>query len=137
MSLRNSLRADCRRVSVAYAVLLGALFASSAALAAEQQMEEVHAQVERPAEKIVGRSFTGPMTEIKLQYHVRYDDLDLATRDGADTLRSRVTQAARQACADLDKRHANVGKDLSCIAVAKMSARLQVDSAIEQARIGE
>jgi UrcA family protein len=133
MTYKNSLLADWRLAGITSAVLLGGMFASSAALAAEPAMEEVHAHVERPAEKFVGRSFTGPMKETTLQYHVRFDDLDLASGDDADRLRERVTDAARQACADLDKRHASLGRDLSCIAAARKSAELQVDYAIEQA----
>jgi len=99
----------------------------------EAQAEEVHAHVEGLAEKVVGRSFTGPMKESTLQYHVRYDDLDLASDDGAETLRKRVQDEARKACADLDKRNSNLGRDLSCVAAANKSANLQVDYAIKLA----
>ena len=99
----------------------------------EAQAEEVHAHVEGLAENVVGMSFTGPMKESTLQNHVRYDDLDLASDDGAETLRKRVQDEARKACADLDKRNSNLGRDLSCIAAANKSANLQVDYAIKLA----
>ena len=133
MIFKNSLLADCKRACFITTVLFGAMFASFVVFAAEQQMEEVHAHVEGSADKIVGRSFTGHMIESKLQYHVRYDDLELASDDGAETLRKRVKDAARKACADLDKWNSNLGRDLSCIAAANKSANLQVDYAIKLA----
>jgi len=130
---KNSPLADCRQACFITTVLFGATFAASVAFAVEPQMEEVHAHVEGSAEKIIGRSFTGPMVESTLQYHVRYDDLDLASDDGAETLRKRVKDAARKSCADLDTWNSNLGRDLSCIAAANKSAKLQVDYAIKLA----
>lgn len=138
MTFKNSLLADWRRASFTSVLLLGAMCASSVALAAEQQMEEIHTHAERSAESIVGWSFTGePIKKVTLQYHVRYDDLDLASSDDIDALRKRVTVAALQACADLGKRYANLSSNLSCSAAARRSARLQVDRAIAQVRSGE
>jgi UrcA family protein len=135
MTLKNSLISDKQRVSFTSALLLGAMFAWPLALSAEQLMEEVHTHAERPSETIVGWSMTGqPLTKVKLQYHVRYDDLDLASDDGAKALRKRVTIASRQACIDLGMRYGMLGRDHSCSAAARRSAKVQVDNAIALAR---
>lgn len=138
MTLKKSPFASWRRVSFTSAMLLGAVFASSVALSAEQQMEEIHTHADRPTENIVGWSLTGePIKKVALQYHVAYGDLDLASDHGVDALRKRVTVAALQACADLGKRYANLGPNLSCSAAARRSARLQIDRAIARQRAGE
>jgi UrcA family protein len=138
MWFKNSPLSDWRRTGFISALLLASMFASSVALAVEQAMEEVHAHVQRPAEAIVGWTFTGmPMKKMTSQYHVRYDDLDLASNEGADILRTRITHAARHACADLGKGFRMLGPDRSCITAARKSARSQVDHAIARARSGE
>lgn len=138
MTFNISLPVDWRRASFYAALLLGAMFASSVALAADQQMEEIHTHADRPTENTIGWSFTGePITKVTIQYHVRYDDLDLASSDDVDTLRKRVTVAAFQACADLGRTYSNLGSNLSCSATARRSARLRVDRAIAQQQFGE
>ena len=90
---------------------------------------------ERPSETIVGGSMTGqPLTKVKLQYHVRYDDLDLASDDGANALRKRVTIASRKACFDLAVKNGILGPNHSCNVAARRSAKVQVDNAIALAR---
>jgi UrcA family protein len=42
-----------------------------------------------------------PPSKVSLASHVRYDDLDLTTWDGANELRWRVRQAARHVCGTL------------------------------------
>jgi UrcA family protein len=119
-------------------LLLGAMFASSAALGAEQRVEEIHTHAERPTENIVGWSLTGaPIKKVTLQYHVAFDDLDLKSSEDIDALRKRVTAAVRQACADLGMKYGNLGPDRSCSSAAKRSARLQVDRAIARQQSGE
>ena len=67
-------------------------------------------------------------------YHVRFDDLDLTTSNGANALRERVIGAARHACDDLDKMHLGWSKDINCIRSAEKNARSQVEDAIKQAQ---
>lgn len=127
--------ADWRRASVCLMLLLGFMCASSAAFSADQQIEEVHTHIESPAEKVVGQSVTGqPIKMTSLQFHVRYDDLDLTSKDGVKALRKRVTKAALRGCADLGKKTQNLGNNWSCSAAARRSANSQIDQAIERAR---
>jgi UrcA family protein len=138
MTFKNSLHTNWLRASFTSALLLGAMFVPSVALSAEQQMEEIHTHAERPSENIVGWSLTGaPKKEVTLQYHVAFDDLDLTSNDDIEALRKRVSVAALQACADLEKRHMNLSPKLSCTSAARRSAMLQIDRAIAQQRSGE
>jgi UrcA family protein len=135
MKIENSLFSGWRKASFTFALLLGGTCASSLVLSAEQQIEEVHAHGERPTEEIVGWSMTGqPMKKVELQYHVRYDDLDLASRDGVDALRKRVVKAALRGCADLGRNYGSIGHSHSCSDAAIRSANAQVDRAVAQAR---
>ncbi len=116
-------------------LLIGFMCASSAAFSADQPIEEVHSHGERPTEEVVDQSMTGQdIKKVKMQYHVRYEDLDLTTSDGVKALRNRVTKAALQACADLGRRYGNLRPDNSCAAAARRTANSQIDLAIEQAR---
>ena len=138
MTFKNLMLAVWWRASFSSTLFLGAMLASSLALAAEEQMEEIHTHADRSAESIVGWSSTGkPVKKVTMQYHVRYDDLDLASRSDVDTLRKRVTVAALMACTDLGKKHSNLGFNWSCSTAARRSARLQVDRAIAQFQAGE
>ena len=117
------------------ALLIGAMCALPIAASAEQLIEEVHTHVERPTEEVVNQSMTGQdIKKVEMQFHVRYDDLDLTTKDGVKALKKRVTKAALRGCADLGKRYGNLKPDIRCTIAAKKSARAQIDRAIEQAR---
>ena len=127
--------ADWRRVKLGSVLLLGVTCMSFVAFGAEQQIEEVHTHVEKPSEQVVGFSMTGqPLKKVDLQYHVRYDDLDLTSKDGVKALRKRISIAAREGCADLGRRYGKLGNNLSCSAAAMRSANAQVDQAIARAR---
>lgn len=130
-------RATGRRAALTVSLLLIAVFSSSPALSAPKQLEKITVWGENITENVVGRSSIAPITETTLQYHVRFDDLDLATRGGEDALRDRVISAARKACADLDRMYFRWGKDVSCIRSAEKSARPQVEEVIKQARHGQ
>ena len=136
MALRNPLHFADRRTVVAGSLLFITAFSTSAALAAPKQLEKIIVWGESPAETVVGRTSIAAITETTLQYHVRYDDLDLATRDGADALRERVIDAAKQACADLDRMSVSWSKDIACVRSAEKSARAQIEDTIRQAQSG-
>ena len=86
-------------------IALSAMFAATAATAADTQVTgEVTVQAERPTAKVVGRSQIGaPVISTGVQYRVSYSDLDLSIPSNAKVLKTRVRDAAREACADLDK----------------------------------
>lgn len=135
MTFKVSLYNTWLRASFTSALLLGAMFISPVALSAELLLEEVHTHVERPTEEFVGQSMTGlPLKKMQMQYHVRYDDLDLTSKDDIKTLRKRVTKAALIGCANLGKRTGSLGPSRSCATAAARSANSQVDRAIAQAR---
>jgi UrcA family protein len=134
--LRASLQlADWPRAGFTSALVLGFMCASSVAFSGDQKVEEVHTHVDRPTEQVVGWSMTGqPIKKVDLQYHVRYDDLDLTTKDGVNALRKRISKTALQGCADLGRRYGNIGYGRSCSRAAIRSANVQVDQAIAMAR---
>lgn len=113
-----------------------AMLAATAAMGADTQVAgEVTVQAERPTSKIVGRSSTGmPIVLNSVQYRVSYSDLDISIPSNAQVLKTRVRDAARDACADLTKLSAiAVGGSSECSAKAEERAMPQVLSAIAAA----
>jgi UrcA family protein len=117
-------------------IALGVVFAAADASAADTPVSgEVMVQAERPAPRVVGRSQIGaPVTFIEVQHRVRYSDLDLSIPSNAKVLKTRVRDAARGACADLDSPYPLTlnGSD-DCSAKAEEKAMAQVLSAIAAA----
>ena len=117
-------------------IALIAMFTTAAALGADtQSTSEVTVQAERPASKVVGRSSSGmPILLGSVQYRVSYTDLDLSIASNATVLKTRVRDAARDACADLTKLAAiSVGGSNECSARAEERAMPQVLAAIAAA----
>jgi UrcA family protein len=117
-------------------IALGVVFAATDASAADTSVSgEVTVQAERPTAKVVGRSQIGaPVTFVEVQHRVRYSDLDLSIPSNAKVLKTRVRDAARGACADLDSLYplTTNGSD-DCSAKAEEKAMAQVLSAIAAA----
>jgi UrcA family protein len=80
-------------------------------------------------------SSLAPTSATKLSMQVRYDDLDLTTRDGARELRSRVRDAAQNVCETLADRfpHPAVPQE-PCYKSAVASGLARADNAISDAR---
>lgn len=85
---------------------------------------------------VVGRSTIGaPVEEVTITHRVSYADLDLATRAGAEELRSRVQETARAACKQLDTLYPLEDKNApECAGAAVAAAASQVESAIAAVR---
>jgi len=111
------------------------LSASAASLAAENGTPlNVIVEAARATTKVVGRSDIGaPIEQMSLRAHVRYSDLDLATSSGAATLKSRVSDAARLTCRDLDKMYPLSDADPQCALRTADDAMPQVKAAIARA----
>ena len=77
-----------------------------------------------------------PIENVSLSQPVRYDDLDLRSRQGARELRRRVRVVADQVCGQLiDQYPVGVDNDdTSCYRNAVAEARPRVDAAIQTAR---
>jgi UrcA family protein len=76
-----------------------------------------------------------PPENVSLSQPVRYDDLDLRSRQGARELRRRVRIVADQVCGRLiDEYPADVNGDAACYRNAVAEARPRVDAAIQTAR---
>lgn len=76
-----------------------------------------------------------PPENVSLSQVVRYDDLDLRSRDGARELRRRVRIVADQVCGQLiDEYPVGVDPDSTCYRNAVAEARPRVDAAIQTAR---
>ena len=117
-------------------IALSALFAAAAANAVDTQVTgEVTVQAERPTTKVVGRSQTGaPVLLSSVQYRVSYSDLELSDPSNAKVLKTRVREAARNACADLSKLYpVSTTGSSDCSAKAEERAMAQVLSAIAAA----
>jgi UrcA family protein len=119
-------------------VLITSALVSAAAVAAEPQTEEVVVQAERPTQKVLARTAGAvsgvPIVQYELRYRVSYADLDLATSTGANSLKTRVQQAAQSACADLDKLYPLADPDRSCARKAEEGAMPKVNEAIAAAQ---
>ncbi len=80
-------------------------------------------------------SIGAPIQDVAMSREVRFDDLDLATRDGAWELRSRVRETARDLCNRLSVRYPVATEDSPpCYRTAVASAMDQVNDVIAQAR---
>jgi UrcA family protein len=83
---------------------LGSFLVGSAAFA--EEIAQVTVTASRPTAKIVGYTIRGgSIEEVALSYKVSYADLDVATHSGAATFESRINEAAKKACAELDKEY--------------------------------
>jgi UrcA family protein len=115
---------------------VSAMLATTAVLAQQTQVTgEVTVQAQRPTTHIVGRSSSGvPMVVSSVEYRVAYSDLELSIPSNAKVLKTRVRDAARAACADLDRLHGQptAGAD-ECTRKAEEAAKPQVLSAIAAA----
>jgi UrcA family protein len=81
-------------------------------------------------------SATGaPIENIALSEPVRFDDLDLATEEGAHVLRDRIRRTASQLCRRLGENYVSSSSDGShCYRDAVDEAMEQADGAIADAR---
>jgi UrcA family protein len=117
-------------------IALSAMLAATAASAADTPVSgEVTVQAERPTERVVGRSATGAPTILAgVQYRISYSDLELSIPSNAKVLKERVRDAARGACADLDRLYP-IGTSSSgeCLRKSEEAAMPQVLSAIAAA----
>jgi len=116
---------------------LGAMFAGTAAIAANPAVTgEVTVQAERPTAHVVGRAQNGaPVVSVEVQHRVLYSDLDLSIPSNAKVLKTRVRDAARGACADLNTLYplTTNGSD-DCSQKSEEKAMPQVLSAIAAAQ---
>jgi UrcA family protein len=115
------------------ALMAGAfVFAASAAFAQDdQQSVTVIAPHFRADSTRVG----GPLERVSLSGTVRYDDLDLQTREGARELRWRVQEQARVICRTLAEAYQVYQMNgTSCYKDALDNALVKADEAIEAAR---
>jgi UrcA family protein len=112
---------------------LGSFLVGSALFA--EEMGQVTVTASRPTEKIVGKSLYGfPIKEVSIAYKVSYADLDLAKHSDATVLESRINDAAKKACAELDKHYALMapgGND--CVKTATAEAMAQAHAATDAA----
>lgn len=125
-----------RNVRRGVLIALSAMFAATAALGADTQVTgEVTVQADRPTTKVVGRSPSGiPIVLSAVKYRVDYSDLQLANATDAQTLKTRVRDAARAACADLEKLYLQPAvRTGDCTRKAEDDAMPQVLSAIAAA----
>ena len=77
----------------------------------------------------------GPLERVSLSGIVRYDDLNLQTREGARELRWRVGEEARAICRNLAEAYPSYRMNgTSCYKDALNNALVKADEAIQQSR---
>jgi UrcA family protein len=110
-------------------------FAATNAIAIAQQKNEapdVRIQAGKLERTIVGRSYTGiPIERVQLNLPVSYADLNLATPSGAAKLESRINDAAKEACRQLDTADPFDMSDMDTTSCIREAA----DGAMKQAKV--
>jgi UrcA family protein len=91
-----------RRILQAQAIALMAMaLVSGGALA--QDADDVTVQASRIEKADFGRTSSGmPVLSLSVSHEVSYSDLDLATTEGVAELQSRIREAARHGCREID-----------------------------------
>ncbi len=117
------------------ALLIGAAaFAASSALAQDYDGPE-SVTVTAPHFRQDSSQLGGPLERVSLSGVVRYDDLNLQTREGARELRLRVRQEAQAVCRNLAAAYQVYQMNgTSCYKDALNNALLKADEAIQGAR---
>lgn len=117
-----------------------ALFASAFGLVASSAVAQDYngpesVTVTAPHFRADGTRLGGPLERVSLSGIVRYDDLNLQTREGARELRWRVNEEARAVCRNLAEAYpAYKMNGTSCYKDALENALVKADEAIQQSR---
>lgn len=114
-------------------VLLSAAATGGAALAQSAgPAPEVRVQASRVIKKEIGRSAStgAPIETAEITMRVSYADLRLDTNSGQALLKSRVADAAKDACSRISSVPGQETSDNDCIRAAVSGAKPQVDAAI-------
>jgi UrcA family protein len=117
-----------------------ALATASAAAVAQQTDQTPNTKIEagKVQETMVRVSYTGiPIDRVQVDLPVSYANLDLTTPSGAAELKRRVTEAANQACKQVDEADPidlSDTDDFSCVRAATDGALKQVKAVIVAAR---
>jgi UrcA family protein len=117
-----------------------ALATASAAAVAQQTDQTPNAKIEagKVQETMVRVSYTGiPIDRVQVDLPVSYANLDLTTPSGAAELKRRVTEAANEACKQVDQADPldlSDTDDFSCVRKATDGALKQVKAVIVAAR---
>lgn len=123
-------------VRAASAAVTAALI-SSIAVAQKKGIEEVEVEATRVlSTKVAGRTATGvPIVNVSLSYGVNIADLDLASREGASELESRVQDAAHAACREISRQHPDATPDdAACTNAAAKKAMVKARELIAEAQ---
>jgi len=117
------------------ALAAGLLSPAAAPAFAQAANEEPTITVTAPSHVVVGRSSSGaPIRLISLSAGVGYGDIDLRTAAGRDELNRRVTDAAREACRELNMKYPGGTPGVrTCARNARDDAQRQIDAAIDAA----
>jgi UrcA family protein len=122
------MKARMAAMAVGLAITCGASFA--------QEAKEV--VVEAPRAQVTHESVNGiPSDVITIRHRVSYKDIDISTNSGAEVLKQRIGNAAKDACKQIDTLYHNtyVALDLAaCEKGATEDAMIQANAAIAGAR---
>jgi len=136
-----------KSIQVAFLVTAAGLLIGAAPAAAQGYGGYGPAAYSAPPETVIvtaprerfreqGGSLDLPPDRVSLSVPVRYDDLDLLTWDGAQTLRMRVREAARGVCRRLAEAYPfhRLSTDPGCYRQTVENALLRADEAINAAQ---
>jgi UrcA family protein len=119
-------------------LLAGAVvFAASSAFAQDYNDPE-SVTVTAPHFRADSTPLNGPLERVSLSGIVRYDDLNLQTREGARELRGRVREEAQAVCQNLAQAYQVYQMNgTSCYKDALDNALVKADEAIQDARFSD
>jgi UrcA family protein len=111
-------------------ILLAAVcgVAVAASAYAADEVPGVTVKGSRLVSEPVGKNSTGiPIQDVSLTMTVKYGDLDVATPAGKASLETRVTSAARKACAEINRLYPlGSPSEVDCVRKAVKEAMAQV-----------
>ncbi|MGE5723162.1 MAG: UrcA family protein [Sphingomonadales bacterium] len=121
--------------SLSLVLVAGGLLSVNSPAYAQEEITGPTITITAPRRVVVERSSSGvPIELISLSAIVGYGDLDLRTPASRAELDKRVTEAARDACKELDAKFPGGTTDVStCAKDARAKAQGQIDAAIAAA----
>lgn len=124
-----------RYLALAVATFAGAGLMIATGPASAQPTEQVTVTGARMVKETIGRSAStgAPLEQVRLSRDVSYADLDLRKHEDVMMLHTRINQAAKDVCAELDGMFKLEQKDRTCVGQAVSRAMKGADMAVADA----
>lgn len=112
-----------------------ALLLATTALAQSYDAPNEEVIVRAPPQTSQRSNIGASVQDVSMSREVRFDDLDLRTVWGAETLRSRIRNTALTICQQLENQYVTLDDNRPCYRAAYDDAMVQADNAIRNTRI--